>query len=461
MPRDMIPLHPAELIESAEILPPARKASKRSRPRVPLIVPGLRNYPLGDEFAAAAPAPDPSGQQRLYFDQSLVGFALLCSGRTASKSWACKLGQMRRVIGRADLLPFERARDIARHWLGLMERGIDPAEVEAAQKAQREAAKRRQEVEGVTFRHAMEAYLSDRKGGSLRPKTKGLYRYLLTHYCRDWLDRPVRALTAADLSARHRSIREQIAARRQGEARGDGTANTTLRVVNAILQHFRGTQQDALGFDPTLAMKGRWSPERHRKGHVADDELAAFWQASQTIPDRLQRVALQILLFSGARRREILALKWSEFDMKRRRIVLGPHRNKSKREFVMPLSSVPYALLADLRSVGRDLSDYVFPSRAVEGHIQGLESALGIVGKAIGHDLVLHDLRRTFRSVAEMAGLTEFEKRKLVNHTTTGDVDLAYVQRSEEALAAAAERVGRVIADLCQIEPKPRSPAAE
>jgi hypothetical protein len=105
-----------------------------------------------------------------------------------------------------------------------------------------------------------------------------------------------------------------------------------------------------------------------------------------------------------------------------------------------------------LRSVGRDLSDFVFPSRAVDGHIQGLESALGIASKAIGHDLTLHDLRRSCRSVAEAAGVTEFQRRRLLNHLVTGDVDLAYVQLSDAAMPEAAERVGEVMAKLCAVE---------
>ena len=82
------------------------------------------------------------------------------------------------------------------------------------------------------------------------------------------------------------------------------------------------------------------------------------------------------------------------------------------------------------------------------GHLQGLDGPFGIVTKTIDRHLILHDLRRTFRSIAEATGVTEYQRKWLINHSTKNDVDLSYVGLSDAAMAAAAEKVGEVLAKL-------------
>jgi hypothetical protein len=60
--------------------------------------------------------------------------------------------------------------------------------------------------------------------------------------------------------------------------------------------------------------------------------------------------------------------------------------------------------------------------------------------------LILHDLRRTFRSIAEAMGVDEYQRKWLINHSTKNDVDLPDVGLSDAAMAAAAEKVGEVLA---------------
>jgi hypothetical protein len=74
------------------------------------------------------------------------------------------------------------------------------------------------------------------------------------------------------------------------------------------------------------------------------------------------------------------------------------------------------------------------------------------VTKTIGRHLILHDLSRTFRSIAEATGVTEYQRKWLINHSTKNDVDLSYVELSDAATAAAAGRVGEVLAKLASGE---------
>jgi hypothetical protein len=56
-------------------------------------------------------------------------------------------------------------------------------------------------------------------------------------------------------------------------------------------------------------------------------------------------------------------------------------------------------------------------------------------------------LRRTSRSIAEATGVTEYQRKWLINYSTKNNVDLSYVWLSDATMAAAPEKeVGDVLA---------------
>ena len=65
---------------------------------------------------------------------------------------------------------------------------------------------------------------------------------------------------------------------------------------------------------------------------------------------------------------------------------------------------------------------------------QSFSWALEQIGKDIDLKLSPHDLRRTFLSIAEAAGVSEFAKKQLVGHTVESDVTDGYTVLAREDL---------------------------
>ena len=73
------------------------------------------------------------------------------------------------------------------------------------------------------------------------------------------------------------------------------------------------------------------------------------------------------------------------------------------------------------------------------------------VAAATGIVVSVHDLRRTFVSVAESTEMSVFALKALVNHSLNGDVTAGYVQHSVERLRVPAQRVADELRRLCGI----------
>ena len=70
------------------------------------------------------------------------------------------------------------------------------------------------------------------------------------------------------------------------------------------------------------------------------------------------------------------------------------------------------------------------------------------VTKASGIRFTLHDLRRTFVTIAESLDIPHYALKRLLNHRTDSDVTGGYIVIDVERLRAPVERVAQRILEL-------------
>ena len=76
-----------------------------------------------------------------------------------------------------------------------------------------------------------------------------------------------------------------------------------------------------------------------------------------------------------------------------------------------------------------------------------------MVAEATGIRVSVHDLRRTFITVAESTDISPYALKALVNHSLGNDVTSGYVQITVERLREPAQRVCDKMMELCGIKP--------
>jgi integrase len=394
-------------------------------------------------------APDTGGKQALHWDTDLKGFGVLCSGKTNAKSYVVQHDVQngpkgRRItIGPTNVLQVGDARQQATELIALMLRGVDP-------KAKAKAEQEIRAVDKLTLSDALEIYLTARK--DLKPKSASDYRRSVERYLSDWLDKPLKKITPDQVEERHREIQQAVARRRQTSlAKGHSAANTTMRVLRLVWNH-AAERNSSLPANPVKRLRRAWYPEDRRETVIRRTDLPKFFAAltDQTVvPNSVQRDYIRFVLFTGLRRQEAASLRWDEVDLDERVVRLSGKRTKSGRRLDLPMSDYMHDLLQSRRSIGLD-GPYVFPANSRSGHIAEPRHALDAIEKAADIKATVHDLRRTFVTVAESCDISAYALKGLVNHSYGNDVTAGYIVSDQDRLREPMQKVTDRLRELIQ-----------
>jgi integrase len=369
-------------------------------------------------------APTESGRQEFFWDSELPGFGVRCSGTTRVKAYVVQRdvrGRARRLtIGNVNELTLAEAREKAGVELQKLREGIDP---------------RTRDVGPVTLAEVLEKYVEKR---NLRPRTEASYRDAVERLLRKWLDLPLADITPTMFERRYEEITKN---------NGPYAANNVLRTLRALANFKRIP-------DPTSEVEK--NPETRREGVIRSDDLPEFWRAASNLDNPALADYLRFVLVTGLRREAAAAIEWSHVDFSAEMIRLPSSRTKSGRKFNLAMTDVVRDIL--LRRAAEGRAQFVFAShRGEERRIKDPRKAMAAIAKetgitnSIGEALTIHDLRRTYVSVAE--GEVSFVELKcLVDHALPDkDVTVGYVQVEPKKLAAAARRVADRLKVLCQM----------
>ncbi len=308
------------------------------------------------------------------------------------------------------------ARAIATSYRAMIDKGIDPRQVKADQIAETEAkAKAKLEAaaakliqdkrDSLTLGMVWPLYIEARRsrwsewsvrdheniarvGGEKKKRGKGLTE-----------DAPLSSLLSVKLSElTGMRIAEWMAKEKQ--TRPTRTA-LAFRLLSGFIS-WCDSQTEYAGLIPSGACKARQVRDELPSSNTKEgdslqrEQLALWFTAVRRMKNPVHSAYLQSLLLTGARRRELAELKWSDVDFQWLSMTI---RDKVEGERTIPLTPYVSHMLSGLPR----RNEWVFSSMtAATGHIeepkQGHKSALQSVGLP---DLSIHGLRRSFSSLAE------------------------------------------------------------
>lgn len=156
--------------------------------------------------------------------------------------------------------------------------------------------------------------------------------------------------------------------------------------------------------------------------------------------------AIRLLLLTGARKNEILGLRWSEVEDHRSRLALPPERSKSGRHNGMRYIPLGEAALTILRNIPR-VSEYVFPAGRPgrSGHVTDVKKTWFEVRRECGlGNMRIHDLRHSFASFAIGGGESIYTISAALGHATTRMTERYLHLRDEEIIAMAERTTQRI-----------------
>jgi integrase len=403
-----------------------------------------------------------NGEARIW-DIDVKGFVLRVYP-TGRKVYAikCRVGRVQSIhtIGEhgSPWTPDE-ARKAALEALGRAKRGEDP-------NAERKAAKAALSVSDLIDRYLTEG-----------PATKPAKRPSSWVSDGSNLNRHIRPLIGTKVADRvtkgeaARAIRDimdgktlaDVRTGPRGRARvtgGEGAARRTRSVAAATFAW--GMENGLCKTNPFAGTALATAPARER--FLTKDEAIALLSAISGLESGGNLAdafadALRLLLLTGARKTEIMGLRWSEVDFDRKVLTLPPQRTKAGgKTGTRRIQLSPPALdILERRRVAAGAAadragqkqptatEFVFPATRGQGHAMGVRKVFERVCKEANlENLRIHDLRHSFASFAIADGASLFLVGKLLGHASSRTTE-RYAHLSGDPLQEAVSSIGRSI----------------
>jgi integrase len=431
---------------------------------------------------SALRAPTRSGKNQIYWDDgqnAVRGFGLFLSGSTTTKNYIVQ----RDINGRSTRVTvcgfnektLPEARKAAGDYQLQMRQGINP----------------RAKTSCSTLKQALAEFRTARTD-RLKPRSEASYVDLITRHLEDWLDEPLTSITSKMVEAKHSKIAADVAAAFRAKAHesarghrerasqlkrrwpdaaarhlaqaaeaesrkpptGQATANGTMRALRALWSYAARHNPD-LGPNPAKLEKWFRVPRRERL--VKADDLPAFYKGIMALNNPVQRDYLLLLLFTGLRRDEAANLRWDDVDFTAGVIRVPAKATKAARKLDLPMVDVVRDMLLARRKLGD--GGWVFIADSKSGHIEEPKFATQQIAKHTGVKISVHDLRRTWITIAENCEVSPLALKALANHALSdNDVTEGYVVMTPARLREPAQKVANRIKQYCGIaDRRPRA----
>jgi integrase len=230
-----------------------------------------------------------------------------------------------------------------------------------------------------------------------------------------------------------------------GTGNAPATVNQKLAAVRRVLSLAAG-EWGWMHRNPTRGVSKLAEPAG-RVRFLTDDERGALLTACKASRNPQLYPLVMLALATGARRGELLGLRWGDVDLRgatdpkapRAAIILRETKNGETR--TVPVTGPAVALLKAKAGDKPDAKHHVFPHAAgAEKPADPHEAWNNAVEKAGVPDFRFHDLRHTTASYLAMNGATTAEIAHVLGHKTLQMVK-RYSHLSEQHTAGVLERM--------------------
>lgn len=183
--------------------------------------------------------------------------------------------------------------------------------------------------------------------------------------------------------------------------------------------------------------------KNNRVRYLSEEERKQLLEVSEKYHPKLY-IIIVLALSTGARKMEILNMRWSDVDFDRKRIVLEHTKNGDRR--AIALTSFAFTLMKDhftKRNKNRKY-DYVFPSPTLDKPLDIKKTWERCLAKTDITDFRFHDLRHCTASYLAMNGATLAEIAEVLGHKSF-DMVKRYTHLSESHVFNVVENMNNVI----------------
>jgi integrase len=239
------------------------------------------------------------------------------------------------------------------------------------------------------------------------------------------------------------------------ESCGRTTANRTMALFRSIVNFGRKHSYIDRNVAGELVDAVAMFEERPRTRRLNAEEMGRFFAALEAEPSRDFHDFLTLLLFTGARRQNVMSMRWDEIDLAAQVWEIPAAKAKAGEAMPIPLGMEALLVLSRRRKSGK-VTPFVFPAASESGHMEEPKKHwLAFRARAGLADLTLHDLRRTLGSFMVDTGASLSVIGKQLGHRDAKStaiyarLDLAptrvALEKAERRIRATARKAAGVV----------------
>lgn len=294
----------------------------------------------------------------------------------------------------------------------------------------------------ITLRGAWERYRDahmSRKGRAER--TIENYRDYMERLLGDWLDQPLAkiGLRPDMLIERHDRLTQR---------NGPYVANSVMKAFRAIYNHALKGNRNLPAYNPALAID--WNPEYRRDTGMGIEDLSGWFVELAAMDKPLRREFHLLSLLTGSRPTALKTIRVEHIDLKCRVLHIPKPKGGAEKAFDIPMSRAIVRCIIRAIRIGRQThpvqSEYwLFPSDSATGHLYETKEDRSVLSKWG------NDLRQTYRTLAQVAEISELDIHLLMNHSLRG-VNAGYITRDKLLrghLRKQQERISGLVLSCC------------
>ncbi len=331
----------------------------------------------------------PSGKRTLYHDIKTPGLGIRVTdnGHKSFVVYRKINGKPERItLGRYPDLSIEQARNKA------ME--INVAIVQGENPSNKRRLERAEATLGDLFHEYLEGYAKLHKKSWKTDESR--FRLHLSQ----WSNKKLSQITKADIQKLHADM-------------GRNHKVEANRLIALLSVMFNKATEFGLWdkLNPASGIKKFWEKSRDR--FLQSEELPRFFAILAQEPNETIRDYILLAILTGARRANLLAMRWDEISWERAEWRIPVTKNDDPQ--IVTLSEEAVIILKRREAIA--CSDYVFPGSGRSGHLE--EPRKGwrrVLEGAQIKNLRIHDLRRTLGSWQAKTGASLTIIGKSLNH---------------------------------------------
>ncbi len=210
---------------------------------------------------------------------------------------------------------------------------------------------------------------------------------------------------------------------------------------------------ESLPPNPCIAVA--WHALPQKRTAIPSAKLADWHKGVIAIPNPVRRDYLLFVLFTGLRKTSAAEVRWEDVDFKSKVLRVPKPKGGEERAFDLPLSDYLIDLLrrrqrenpelVAIQVVPEDALEWVFPAFSESGHIEEPRE------KIKGVPFAIHDLRRTFITVAESLDVSPYTIKALISHSQPkNDVTGGYMNLEIERLRGPMQRITDILLRMAE-----------